>query len=155
MTRRAVVLGLLLLGVLAGCVGDPPRGEAPPAADVAELPGCGPPPSPAPDPPPAGALIPPDTRVTAVRAELPVVQLNGYVAATPDDIRDFVESVDGVTVEEAGGNSRERELLVSTRRWRIYLKARAVCTTGSLLLEILAPADSDAQIPSPALPSVP
>ena len=144
----AAIAGVVVALALSAC--DVP-GSAPGAAtanDVAALPDCGPPPSPAPDEIPAGAIIPPDTRVTAVR-EVDLVQLNGYVPAVPDAVVEAIRARPGVEVTAWGGDSRVRELRVEHGSWSVYLKVRAICSTASLLTELIAPADADDRLPAP------
>ena len=141
MRRPLALLGACL--ILTAC------GAATTADDQTALPACGSPPSPAKDPAVDGALLPPESRVTAVRAGEQSTQLNAYVTATPDEVVAFVKQTDGVTIEAAAGTSDARELRASSDDFDVYLRATAVCASGSLLLEIVAPAGADAALPQP------
>lgn len=150
---RAAVVAAILLVLAAGCNGPAPSGapaSVPPTAMALELPPCGKPPSPDPNPPPPGAVMPPESRITAVREQAPLVQLNGYVESTPREIRAWVEAQPDLEVVVAEDEGYESELLVTDGTWRTFIKARAVCEDASLLAEVIAPEDSDAAIPTPA-----
>ena len=114
------------------------------------LPPCGKPPSEDPTKPPPGAVMPPTARLTAVRDQLPLVQLNGYVESTPVAVREWIESQPDLTVVVSEDEGYESELLVTDGTWRTFVKARAVCAEGSLLAEVIAPEDSAAALPTPA-----
>lgn len=114
------------------------------------LPPCGKPPSPAPEMPPPGAVIPPKTRLTAVRDQPPLAQLNGYVESTPVQVREWVQAQDDLTVLQAEDEGFESELLVTRGEYTTFIKAQAVCAEGSLLAEVIAPADAAVQLPTPA-----
>lgn len=150
---KAVVVGWVLLVLAAGGC-DRPAPGAEPATTAApfalDLPPCGKSPSPDPGPPPEGAVIPPGTRITAVREQAPLVQLNGYVTSTPRDVRAWVETQSGLEVIASEDEGYEAELLVTDGTWRTFIKVRAVCSDGSMLAEVIAPADSDAVLSTPA-----
>ena len=144
----AVVLGLLV----AGCV-EPPSPQGPPAVSATDaddrLPPCGKPPSPDPDPPPPGAVLPPAARITAVREQPPVVQLNGYVQSTPAALRTWVEARPNLDIVSEHAEPGEVQLLVTDGTWKTFIKASAICEDASLLAEVIAPEDSGAVIPTP------
>lgn len=114
------------------------------------LPPCGKPPSEDPTPPPAGAVLPPTARLTAVRAQQPLTQLNGYVEMTPLQVREWIETQPHLEVVVSEDEGYESELLVTDGTNRTFVKARAVCADGSLLAEVIAPEDSGAVLPTPA-----
>lgn len=150
MLRRCLVLMCLLL-LAAGCGGDTPAADvASDAATGLALPKCGSPPSEDPNPPPAGAILPPTARMTAVRSEPPLTQLNAYVETTPAGVREWVEGQPDLEVVDSAETAGEVELLVSDGQWRTFVSARAVCADASLLAEVIAPHDSDATLPTPA-----
>lgn len=94
--------------------------------------------------------MPPTARLTAVRAQPPLTQLNGYVESTPVEIREWIEAQPDLEVVASEDEGYESELLVTDGTWRTFVKARAVCASGSLLAEVIAPEDSDAVLPTPA-----
>jgi hypothetical protein len=144
----AAVGGLLLVSCDQAPPSPSPSASALPS-DVG-LPPCGKPPSPAPQPPPPGAVLPPNSRITAVREQPPRVQLNGYVEATPAEVRRWIEANDDLEVVLAEGDAGQAELLVTDGTWRTFVAARAVCDDASLLAEVIAPQESDAVLPTPA-----
>lgn len=148
---------VLLAAALVACGGANPdasptvaaNGAGPPVTDLG-LPGCGKPPSPAPEAAPAGALLPPGTTVTAVRDQPPITQFNAYVEMTPVQVREWVESRPGLEVLSSEDEGLESELLVSDGEYNTFVKAAAVCADASLLAEVIAPAEADATLPTPA-----
>ena len=144
--------------MLGGCSTAAP-GAGPPAAVASAaspvpfdllLPECGKAPSPAPNRPPAGSIIPPSTRLTAVREEPPLTQLNGYVEMTPREVRAWVEARDDLTVQQSEDEGYESELLVSRGKYTTFIKARAVCKEASVLAEVIAPREASSALPTPA-----
>ena len=120
------------------------------ATDLA-LPRCGKPPSPAPEEPaPDGAVLPPTTVLTAVREQPPLTQLNGYAEMTPTQIRAWIEGESGLEVLAAAQELHATELLVSDGVYNTFVRARAICAGASTVAEVIAPTDSDAQLPTPA-----
>jgi hypothetical protein len=100
--------------------------------------------------PPPGALLPPSARITAVRDQPPLTQLNGYVEMTPVQVRAWVESQRDLTVNQSEDEGYESELLVSDGEYETFIKAVAVCSTASLLAEVIAPVGAAANMPTPA-----
>ena len=151
MARPRLLVAVLGALALVGCDnGGAPPPPAPTASFALDLPPCGKPPSPDPNLPPPGALLPPGSRITAVREDPPLVQLNGYVTMTPRQVRAEIEARPGLDIVLAEDEGYEAELLVSDGQWRTFVKAKAVCTEGSLLSEVIAPQDSEAVLPTPA-----
>lgn len=149
--RAGLGATVLLLCLLPACS----RPAAAPAATPSAvaglgLPPCGQPPSPDPDPPPPGAVLPPESRITAVREQRPVIQLNGYVESTPGEVRAWVESQTDLDVVAAVDRGDEVELLVTDSTWKTFISARAICDDASLLAEVIAAEDSGAVIPTPS-----
>lgn len=151
-----LLAGLLLLG---GCTTAAPGAVSPSAVASAGaspvpydllLPTCGKAPSPAPDQPPPGAILPPGTRLTAVREQPPLTQLNGYVEMTPIEVRAWVEARDDLTVQLSEDEGYESELLVSRGEYTTFIKARAVCKEASVLAEVIAPREASESLPTPA-----
>ena len=126
-----------------------PVPSASPARSERSLPPCGQPPSPDPDPPPPGAVVPPGARITAVREQPPVVQLNGYVESTPQQVRTWVEQRAGLEIVSVHEEPGEAQLLVTDGTWKTFVKARAICDGASLLAQVITGQDSDAVIPTP------
>lgn len=148
---RYVWVAVALLASAALACAQPAVPSASPATSSENgLPPCGQPPSPDPDPPPPGALVPPGARITAVREQPPVVQLNGYVESTPRQVREWVEEQPGLTIVAASEEPDESQLLVTDGTWKTFVKARAICDGASLLAEVITAQDSDAVIPTPA-----
>ena len=116
---------------------------------MSALPECGKPPSPDPNPAPAGAFMPGSGRVTAVRETDGVVQLNGYVEMTPAELRLWIERRPGVSVGGVAADAGVVELLVTDKRWRTFVRAKAVCADASVVAQVIAPVGSDAALPTP------
>ena len=114
------------------------------------MPACGKPPSPDPAQPPPGAIMPPTARMTSVRDQPPLVQLNGYVEMTPPQVRAWVEKQSGLDIKQGEDEGYESELLASDGTYTTFIKAVAVCATASLLAEVIAPAEASGVLPTPA-----
>jgi hypothetical protein len=134
------VAGAVLLGALAvaGC-GVMGTEQA--------LPPCGRPPSPSAEQPPPGAVLPDTTRMTAVRTNPPLTQLNAYTERSPADVVDWIEAENNLEIVAASPPGREIELLVTDGVYNTWMSARAICDGASVLAEVIAPADSGAQLP--------
>lgn len=113
------------------------------------LPACGRPPSEHPTPPPPGAVMPPLSRLTAVREATPRTQLTGYVESTPAAVREWIEAQPDLEVLASANTPGQAEFLVTDGTWRTYLSVRAVCLEASLLSEVITAEDSGARLPTP------
>ncbi|HVM21338.1 MAG TPA: hypothetical protein VM307_15370 [Egibacteraceae bacterium] len=138
MTRLLAAVALL---AMTACAGSP----AAPAA----LPACGHPPSPAAQPPPDGALLPPGTTLQAVRDQGARVQINAYTQSTPDGVEQWIHDRDDLEVDAVHRDGHQTELLVTGGTWRTYVSVRGVCADGSLMAQVIAPADADVALPQP------
>ena len=141
--------GAALLVALTACATPPPQQPSAAVATDSDLPRCGKPPSPAPYPAPPGALIPPDTVLTAVREEGSLTQLNAYAMQTPAEVRAWIESDPDLEVIAAEGDDALVELLVTDGEFDTFVSARAVCATASAVSQVVAPAAGDHVLPTP------
>jgi hypothetical protein len=152
LVRLLIVLAALV--VVAAACGQPAPATAPsPSAGATfdlGLPDCGMPPSPSAEAPPPGAVMPPRSRITAVRIQPPLAQLNGYVESTPREVREWIESQDHLEVVVSEDEGYESELLVTDGRRRTFIKAQAICADASLLAEVIADEDAASMLPTPA-----
>lgn len=85
--------------------------------------------------------------MTAVRSEPPLTQLNAYVERTPAGVVEWIESEPDLDVVESSPPGREIELLVSDGVYNTWMSARAICEGASVLAEVIAGADSGAELP--------
>lgn len=111
------------------------------------LPACGKPPSPSAEAPPPGAVLPDTARMTALRPDPPLVQLNAYVEQSPAQVRAWINAEQGLEIVEASPDGREIELLVSDGTYDTWLSARAICDGASVLAEVIAPQGDRSQLP--------
>ena len=139
--RVIVVAGAFALsGLLATACGG--------AVGTAEpLPACGKPPSPSSESPPPGAVLPDTARMTALRAEPPLIQLNAYVEQSPQEVRAWIDAEQGLEILEASPDGHEIELLVSDGAHTTWMSARAICDGAAVLAEVIAPEGERAQLP--------
>ena len=112
-----------------------------------QLPDCGKPPSPSAAAPPPGAVLPDTARMTAVRSDPPLTQLNAYVEQSPQQVREWVAAQTGLEILESSPDGREIQLLVSDGRYNTWMSVRAICDGASVLAEVIAGADSQAELP--------
>ena len=144
-----VALGALL--VLTGCGGGPPAAPSSGAGSSGAGPlGGGPgggraplatavPTGPCPSPPAAvseaveGLVLPDGAFLTEVVRQGPLVQVRGWVAQTPVQLRAQYEDRTDVEVLTLEDETVEVETLVSDGEHRTYLRGTAVCPSASRL----------------------
>ena len=107
-------------------------------------------PNPIDDAPAPGALLPEGAVLTSQTQEGPLTQIKGYIPMTPVQIRVFYQRQDAFEVVQVEDEVRESEVLLADGNHRLFVKAQAVCELGSVFLAVVAPEDSDAQVPAPA-----
>jgi hypothetical protein len=153
--RRGAALLLLvaLAGGAVGC-GDPaPAGafdpDQPATGPLTALSDCGPLPTPADAEVPDGAQLPDGAVLTSAIPQGPLVNVTAEVRATPVSIRLAYEARDDLELIIVEDEVFESELLVSDGVHRTYIKASAVCATGSTLLAIVSPEDGGDALPVP------
>jgi hypothetical protein len=134
------VAGAVLLGALAvaGC-GVMGTEQA--------LPPCGRPPSPAAEQPPPGAILPDSARMTAMRSNPPLTQLNAYIELSPGSVVDWIRDRDDLQIVESSPLGREVELLVTDGTYTTWMSARAICDGASVLAQVIADSDAGAELP--------
>ena len=109
---------------------------------------CGPPPTAVPGRV-AGLLLPDRAVVTAVERRSPLVTVRGYVELTPVQVRMYYQSIrDQLEVSELEDEVLEAETLFRRGPHRSWVKAQAVCATGSELTAVVGPA-SGSGVPTP------
>jgi hypothetical protein len=161
--RGAVPVALLavvsLAGALAGCGGaaPPPAGPAPSAGatvlpakaggPLTRLPACR-------STPPAvggrvpGLVLPDRAVVTKVTPSRQFVTVTGYAPVPPVVVRQFYQRRAGWQLYMIEDEITEAEVLLGTATHRSYVKARAVCATGSTLLAVVAPEVAGSTLPT-------
>ena len=148
---------VVLLGVTAGCGGGDDESGADDAAPapaatstlpaakggpLTDLPECSAPPEPA-DGAEAAVVLPDGTVVTGVEDLGELVSVNGYVALTPIQVREFYEAAPGLEVYVAEDEVYEAEILFGADDNRVYVKAQAQCRQGSVLSAFVGPEDGE------------
>lgn len=164
---RCATFLLAVLLVLTGCGGgDDPFPEDPvadPLTDeqvelndlldgggaIERLPACGEPPPKAKGARPEGLELPPGSVVQLVEPGDPLVTVHGYVELTPVLVRRYYEARGGLIVYNIEDEGFESEVLVGNGDKRTYVKALAVCETGSTLLAVVGP-EGSADVPVPS-----
>lgn len=170
--RGGLVAGMLLLAVASGCAGDGSRqepsevgsfegplpsflSEVPEGMDptlLAPLAGLGPCDLELDEPVDEqieGLVLPPDAVVTRVSRQDPLVNVQGYVPFTPIQTRVFFQTRAELEVIQAEDEVREAELLVADGTHRMFLKAQAVCESGSVFIAVIAPEVAADAVPVP------
>lgn len=148
-------LGLLLaLGLLvAACGGDATTGfdpNQPATGPLTALAECDGPPEAEAFPPVEGATLHPDTTITSVTDQGPLVNVTGYIPITPVNVRLWYEAQDDLELIIIEDEIFEAELLVSDGTHRTYVKASAICQTGSTMLGVVAEELDADSLPVPA-----
>ena len=145
--RLSRLVFVLFLAASAACDGGSPRtpGASRPPDPLTALPECGPAPSPHAGPAPEGLILPRGSVMTSVRETgRRLTQIKGYVEKSPVEIRRFYAALrrepgyDFVLLED---EVIEAEAFFAHGAERIYVRARAECSSRSDLFVILAPRD--------------
>lgn len=113
----------------------PPCSSPPAAADVGRI---------------EGLLLPDDVVITGVTEAGPLTTIEGWVPLTPIQLRVYYQRLDGVQVLKAEDEVWESESLISDGTHRLFVKAQAQCSTGSLLVAVVAPEEAAGAVPAPA-----
>ncbi len=148
-----VPLATVLVALLAGCEGasqpafDPNQPATGPLTALSE---CGELPEPIEADPVVGAALPEGAVVTSVTVQGPLTTIIAEVPTTPVNIRIEYEERGDLELLTAEDEVFEAELLVSDGSHRTYVKASAICQTGTTLLAIVAAEDDAAPLPTPA-----
>lgn len=85
--------------------------------------------------------------MTALRPSPPLTQLNAYVELSPDQVVDWIEEDNGLQIVDASPPGRVIELLVTDGGYTTWMSVRAICDGGSVLAEVIAADDDDAELP--------
>lgn len=155
MTRRlgpgaaaaALVLALTACGGEGTATFDP---DEPPTGPLVALPGCDDPPAGTDDPTPDGAALPDGLAVSQVVPQGPITTLTGYVPTTPVNVRLGYEAREDLELIIIEDEVFESEMLVSTGTRRTYVKATAICATGSTVTAMVADELDAEGLPVPA-----
>ena len=156
--------GRLAAGVIAvtcsvavlttACTARPGPADGPlavPSAAVPGLPPCGSTPTALVDAPEVPGLVLPDgATVTSVTEQEPLVQVLGYVPTSPAAVRATYAGTAGLTVLLSEDEVVEAEILFTDGTYRTFVKAQAVCATGSQFIAVVAPEAAAGAVPTPA-----
>jgi len=99
-----------------------------------------------------GLVLPPDAVLIESTDTEGLVNLRGYVAMTPVQVRLWFEAGVGASDFEllsAEDETHEAEVLVKVGAYRMYFKAAAICELGSAFVAVVAPDGSSAAVPTP------
>lgn len=102
------------------------------------------------EPRPEGAILPRSARVTRVRERGPTLRVGGYVPLRPVALRMHYESRANLEVLQIEDEIIEAEALLTDGEFRTYIKATAVCDSGSSFSAIVAPELAASQVPTPS-----
>lgn len=153
MHARVILALLLALGASACAAPAVTDDDAAAAAALAALPACTGEELPAPEEPivvPDGARLPEGIVLSERLDEGALVQLTGFVARTPVEIRAAYaarEDLERITLED---EVFEAEILVSDGEVRTYVRATALCATGSAVIAVVAAEEDAGAVPVPA-----
>lgn len=113
----------------------PPCASPPPAAEPQDV---------------EGLLLPPGAVVTRYTKADPLTTVEGWVPLTPIQLRVYYQRLDGIDVLKAEDEVWESETLVTDGVHRLFVKAQAMCSSGSLLVAVVAPESQADAVPAPA-----
>lgn len=102
------------------------------------------------EPPPPGTILPRSALVTRVREKGPTTRVIGYVPLRPVALRRHYEMRADLQVLQIEDEIIEAEALLSDGEFRTYIKATAVCESGSSFIAVVAPELSASEVPTPA-----
>lgn len=161
---RAGIAVAVLCAMTACASSAPPQPAAAPSRDPESLYDalgpCGDTPASVVDDLPPGFVLPREAVVVRTTDLGQLVQVDGFVALTPLQVRDIYERRDDVellTIEDEGF---ETELLLRDDGYRMYLKAQVLCSTGSNFTATVGEEADAATMPrprgtAPAAPTTP
>lgn len=151
---HTLLVVLVLAGLTSGCEGSQQTGvdpNAPATGPLMALSECEDMPEPADVADVVGAQLPEGAVVTSSVVQGPLTNVTAQVPTTPVNIRLAFEQRDDLQILVIEDEVFEAELLVSDGTHRTYLKASAICQTGSTLLAVVAPENSAGDaLPVPA-----
>lgn len=84
-------------------------------------------------------MLPPNSVISGVTRQDPLVTVMAFVPMTPVQIEAAYPAMDGITVLVTENEIYEAELLISNGAHRNFLKATATCSTGSQVMVVVAP----------------
>lgn len=97
-----------------------------------------------------GLVLPDGAVITSVTDAGPLTTIEGWVPLTPIQLRVYYQRLDGIEVLKAEDEVWESESLISDGAHRLFVKAQAQCSTGSLLVAVVAPEEAAGAVPAPA-----
>lgn len=146
-------MALALAAALVTACGDDASSfdpDQPPTGPLVALPECEEPPAGTDDPMPEGAALPDGLAVSQVVPQGPITTLTGYVPTTPVNVRLGYEAREDLELIIIEDEVFESEMLVSTGTRRTYVKATAICATGSTVTAMVADELDAEGLPVPA-----
>ena len=99
---------------------------------------------------PEGAILPRSAVVTRVRQRGPTTRVSGYIPLRPVAVRRHYEARADLEVMQIEDEIIEAEALLTDGEFRTYIKATAVCDSGSSFEAIVAPELAASSVPTPA-----
>jgi hypothetical protein len=96
------------------------------------------------------AILPGSAVITRVRRDGLSRRINGFVPLRPIQVRKYYQSRPGVQVLQIEDEIIEAEALLTDGEFRMYIKAVAVCESGSEFEALVAPELAAADLPTPA-----
>lgn len=102
------------------------------------------------DAPAEGLLVPPGTILTEQSSDGPLTTVKGYLPMTPVQVRVWYQLQPEATIVQVEDEVRESETLLDHGEHRLFVKAQAICESGSVFLVVVAPQVAEDQVPAPA-----
>lgn len=96
-----------------------------------------------------GVILPPSAVITGIERDGRSRTATGFVPLRPIQVRQYYQSLAGVEVLQIEDEIIEAEALLTDGQFRMYVKAVAVCDSGSEFEALVAPEQDSAGLPTP------
>lgn len=121
-----------------------------PTGPLSALPPCSEVTVPSPSPGAVEGLILPDgAYLTSITEQGPLTQVTGYIERTPVQVELELRDRDDLEILQLENEIFEAEGLLSNGTHRTYVKAQAMCATGSQIVAVVAAEVDAAGVPVP------
>jgi hypothetical protein len=97
-----------------------------------------------------GLVVPESAVIKGVATRGPTRNVRGFIPLTPVQIRKYYEERSDLEILAIEDEIYEAEALVTSRGFRTFIKAEAICDRGSRFIAVVASELEAGQVPTPA-----
>lgn len=97
-----------------------------------------------------GLVVPESAVIKGVVTRGPTRNVRGFIPLTPVQIRKYYEERSDLEILAIEDEIYEAEALVTSRGYRTFIKAEAICDRGSRFIAVVASELEAGQVPTPA-----